>query len=163
MEIAHLTTCKVLFRVHVQSLEFCILLQLSRALSTSSSIMKTSPSYSGWYQWPLDHISVQNRCRPNVKEATIPVCYILRLMTLTRTKAIWLSTTQHPPLVNGLLVSELKKFVTWQYCMMYSSYVGRKHNCKYNEAVCLIAIESSWSHFLIAFETCFGGERTWHR
>ena len=31
--------------------------------------------------------------------------------------------TQHAPLVNGLLVSELKKFVTWQYYMMYSSFI----------------------------------------
>ena len=38
--------------------------------------------------------------------------------------------TQHVPLVNVLLVSELKKIVTRQYCMMYSSCVGRRHNFK---------------------------------
>ena len=35
--------------------------------------------------------------------------------------------TQHAPWVNVLLVSELKKIVTWQYCMMYPSCVGRRH------------------------------------
>ena len=59
------TTCKVLVLSGcIQSLEVCIL-QLSRAVSNSSSIMGTSPSpVQSW-------------------EATTPVlCYILCLMTL---------------------------------------------------------------------------------
>ena len=38
--------------------------------------------------------------------------------------------TQHAPWVNVLLVSELKKTVTRQYCMhdVLSSCVGRRHN-----------------------------------
>ena len=75
--------------------------------------------------------------------------------------------TQHAPWVNVLLVSELKKIVTQQYCMMYSLHVWATDTISNRTSQSALAIESSRSHlaahFLITFETCFGGDRTWHR
>ena len=67
-----------LSRVYIQSLEVCILLWLSRAL-----MHQPVPLWWGHlvildhYQWPLDHTSVQTRCRPKVVEGTISVFIML--------------------------------------------------------------------------------------
>ena len=154
---------------YIQILEVCILLWLSIGLWCINQFHCSEDiySYSGWYQWPLDHTSVQTRCRPKVMEGTIPV-FIMLGNTVEiaaegkgRAKKVhehWFST--HPicsmGAVSGLLVSELWNIVTQKYCRC-TLHVWTTDTIPMRQSA--LAIGSSWYYlaghqFLIAFETC---------
>ena len=59
------TTCTVFFFVQgiYRALKFVSSSDSLGLSSTSSIIVRISPSYSGWHQWPLEHTSVQTWCR----------------------------------------------------------------------------------------------------
>ena len=128
-------------------------------------IVRTSPSYSGWYQWPLDHTSVQTRCRPNVMEGTIPVFIMLDNIVeiaaegegrTTKLHEHWLST--HPTCSMGKWASclwavEILSHSNTAWCTLHVWTTDTIPNRMRQSS---LAIESSWYYlagqqFLIAF------------